>query len=557
MMEVMDNGGGAAASETLLLEVVGPRLLQYVLDLDETSITGYFQGSPLGEPREAVLRELALLLGQLIPEPDADPFLRQMQLDVLGTYDPQGETSYINTLRVRCGGSISAGTASDPVVAHLLPVARDMYPLFLLPPPPEPAFNAFAPSMARSLFHHPGKALFEGAVMDDPELSRLFSEQSEHAGRSGQFMSSAGRGGGIQLAMFADLLIRSSWSWLKLDSEAPGLDDFLAATATSVDRIRDAVMGRAVSVPVRIGLAGVKLPANASPVILPWGEMRASRELDREMVPSSIVGALSTTTAEGVQIVIDYSGDVVVETEIPYQIEIGQHDIHAGWPPHLRGFEVIQRRIESIQLGLLLAISDHPQPMVVLAWQRTLDPLSQGSGVSWSDTRRTPNLVPYQLAADGLNDWAHWIADVDTRRVASVEVAIRRTIRAAVERSDPSDALVDAVIAWENLVGSREGEPTLRVTAALAWLLEDDPGNRRTRQTALKKLYNLRSDVVHGNRPLDGPEAVQGSRDARSVAVDALRKLFRDRPELLQECGDGSERSLRLMLGKATPPTQP
>lgn len=45
---------------------------------------------------------------------------------------------------------------------------------------------------------------------------------------------------------------------------------------------------------------------------------------------------------------------------------------------------------------------------------------------------------------------------------------------------------------------------------------------------------------------------MQGSRDARAVAVDALRKLFRDRPELLRECGDGSEWGLRLMLGKAS-----
>lgn len=545
----MDNGGGEAANETLLLEVVGPRLLQYVLNSDEASITGHFRGSPLGEPREAVLRELALVLGQLIPEPNADPFLRQMQLDALGTYIPQDATSYINTLRVRCGGSISAGASSDPVVSLLLPVARDMYPLFLLPLPPEPAFNAFAPSMARSLFQHPGRASVDDAVMNDPELNRLFPEDSEHAGRSGQFISSAGRGGGIQLAMFADLLIRSSWSWLKLDSEAPALREFLEGVATSVNRIRDAVMGRSVSVPVRIGLTGVKLPDNAPPVVLPWGTLRATRDLDREMVPSSIVGALSTTTAEGVQVVIDYSGDIVLETEIPYRIELGQHDITAGWPQRLRGFEVIQRRIESIQLGLLLAISSDPQPMVVMAWQRVLDPLSQGAGMSWNDTRRTPNLVPHQLAQETLHEWAQWITDVDARRVPTVEVAIRRTIRSAVERSDPSDALVDAVIAWENLVGSREGEPTLRISAALAWLLEDDPASRRTRQTALKKLYQLRSDVVHGNRPLNGPEAAQGSREARMVAVEALRKLFRERPELLRECGDGSERSLRLMLG--------
>ena len=219
------------------------------------------------------------------------------------------------------------------------------------------------------------------------------------------------------------------------------------------------------------------------------------------------------------------------------------------WPQRLRGFEVVQRRIESIQLGLLLAISDDPQPMVVMAWQRLIDPLSHGAGVSWSDTRRTPNLVPYQLADEEVNQWAQWITDVDSRRVASVEVAIRRTIRAAVERSDPSDALVDAVIAWENLVGSREGEPTLRVSAALAVLLEEEASLRRARQKVIKDLYALRSDVVHGNRPLGLEEASKASREARGIAVDALRKLIRDRPELLEKCSDSGDRSLTLIVG--------
>jgi hypothetical protein len=549
----MDNGGGEAANETLLLEVVGLRLLQYVLNSDEASITGHFQGSALGQPRESVLRELATVLGQLIPEPNADPFLRQMQLDALGTYIPQDATSYINTLRVRCGGSIPVGESTDAVVRLVLPIARDMYPLFLLPPPPEAAFRAFAPSMARSLFQHPGRAAIDEAVISDPELSRLFPEVSEHTGRSGFFISSTGRGGGIQLALFADLIIRGSWSWLTLNSEEPTLREFLVAVETSINRIRDAVMGRSVSVPVRVGLTGVKLSDRSSSIVLPWGTMRATRDLDRELIPSSIIGALSTTTADGAEVVIDYSGDIVVEMEIPYRIELGHHDITASWPRHLRDFELVQRRIESIQLGLLLAISSDPQPMVVTAWTRVLDPLAQGVGLGWNDTRRTPNLVPHQLTRAITHDWAQWITDVDAGRVPTVEVAIRRTIRSAAERSDPSDALVDAVIAWENLVGSREGEPTLRISAALAWLLEDDAASRRSRQTAVKKLYQLRSDVVHGNRPLDGPEAVQGSRDARMVAVEALRKLFRDRPELLRECGDGSERSLRLMLGSKPP----
>jgi hypothetical protein len=549
MMENLNHGAGASASETLLLEIVGLRFLEYVLNEDEAAIRAHFQGSALEAPREDVLGELVMVLGQLIPDPDTDSFLRQIQLDALGTFDEKAQTSYINTLRARCGGSIDAGLPGDPVVSRLLPVARDMYPLFLLPLPPGPFATAFAPSMARSLFNHPGRRAFDDAVLVDPELTQLFPDGTEHIERSGQFRSSAGRGGSVQLAMFAELLMRNTWAWLKVDTASPTLGQFLAAVATSVGLVRDAIMGRSVEVPLRIGLTGVKLPENSPEVALPWGKLRAVRELDREMVPSSIIGALSTTTAEGVQVVIDYSGDVVFEMDIPYEIELGHVEIGAEWPQHLRGFETVQRKIESIQLGLLLAISRERQPMVVVAWQRTLDLLAHGTAMSWSDTRRTPNLVPYQLTPAEVQAWSQWTADVDGGRVASIEVAIRRTIRAAVERADPSDALVDAVIAWENLVGSRQGEPTLRISAALAWLLEDDPSARRTRQTALKRLYDLRSDVVHGNRPLGGSEAAQGSRDARAVAVEALRRLLRDRPEVLRECRDGAERSLRLMLG--------
>ncbi len=548
-MENVNHGVGASANETLLLEIVGPRFLEYVLNEDEAAIRGHFRGSTLGAPREGVLVELVTVLGKLIPEPDADPFLRQIQLDALGTFDQTAQTSYVNTLRAKCGGSIDAGLSTDPVVNSLLPVARDMYPLFLLPLPPGPAAAGFAPSMARSLFNPPGRRSFDDVVLTDQELARLFPDGTEHIERSGQFRSSAGRGGGVQLVMFAELLMRSSWAWLKLDTEIPTLAQFLEAVTASLVRVRHAIMGRPVEVPVRIGVTGVKLPENSPEVTLPWGQLRAVRELDREMVPASIVGGLSTTTAEGVQVVIDYSGDVVIEMNIPYKIELGSIAIGTEWPQQLRGFEEVQKRIESIQLGLLLAISRDLQPMVVFAWQRTLDPLAPGSGMSWSDTRRTPNLTPYQLTPQEVQAWSEWIVDVDRGRVPGIEVAIRRTIRAAVERADPSDALVDAVIAWENLVGSRQGEPTLRISAALAWLLEDDPSSRRTRQAALKKLYELRSDVVHGNRPLVGAEAVQGSRDARAVAVEALRRLLRDRPELLRECRDGAERSLRLMLG--------
>ena len=121
-------------------------------------------------------------------------------------------------------------------------------------------------------------------------------------------------------------------------------------------------------------------------------------------------------------------------------------------------------------------------------------------------------------------------------------------VQAATDRSDPSDALVDAVIAWENLVGSRRGEPTLRVSAALAWLLDPGTEARKQRRKTLSGLYELRSDVVHGNRFLPARVASEKSREAVQIALEALRVLFNDRTELLRECSNGDERSNRLII---------
>lgn len=64
------------------------------------------------------------------------------------------------------------------------------------------------------------------------------------------------------------------------------------------------------------------------------------------------------------------------------------------------------------------------------------------------------------------------------------------------ERRNPDDALLDAVIAWENLVGADEGETTLRITTALAWLLNRSPSERAATEERLRVLYRLRSPGV-------------------------------------------------------------
>ena len=122
-----------------------------------------------------------------------------------------------------------------------------------------------------------------------------------------------------------------------------------------------------------------------------------------------------------------------------------------------------------------------------------------------------------------------------------------RTLLAALERRDPSDALLDAVIAWENLVGADEGETTLRITTSLAWLLTSRATDRDAMQKKLRDLYRLRSRIVHGSTKITPRDAAERYQEALSITFAALRVLFQKRPDLLQET-TSSARSRRLML---------
>jgi uncharacterized protein with HEPN domain len=69
----------------------------------------------------------------------------------------------------------------------------------------------------------------------------------------------------------------------------------------------------------------------------------------------------------------------------------------------------------------------------------------------------------------------------------------------------------------------------------MAWLLGSDASDRSKRQIEYKKLYGLRSNVVHGSAKVDANKIAEASRDAAKISMSALRELFEHRPDLLAE----------------------
>ncbi|GAA1545106.1 HEPN domain-containing protein [Nocardioides humi] len=106
-----------------------------------------------------------------------------------------------------------------------------------------------------------------------------------------------------------------------------------------------------------------------------------------------------------------------------------------------------------------------------------------------------------------------------------LDIALTRIIRASSERRDPVDVLIDAVVAWENMFGSKT-ETTFKVCAAISWLLEPDD---RTKRLAMfnkaKTIYDARSDVVHGAAIAQPDKQRELAQEALEIATGAYRAI--------------------------------
>lgn len=273
-------------------------------------------------------------------------------------------------------------------------------------------------------------------------------------------------------------------------------------------------------------------------------------EAERQAAPASLEGAVSGTDQDGKHVTVSYGGELVLEMELPFAVLARSEDqVDTGQWPKLPGADDLRHRLEAVQLGALRAVARPLGSLVIArpAWTWVADPLGHGRNIGWWDTRSAPAFMPYELQPDDCAELERWCERIDTHRSAAINIAIRRVISAAHERTEPADRLVDAVIAWENLFGTSEGEPRLRITAAMAWLLEDQAPARVALQGSLKTLYDARSKIVHGGVVKDQLIAEQAN-DALGYALKALAALLRDRPDVLR-LPDGAARSLRLILG--------
>lgn len=360
---------------------------------------------------------------------------------------------------------------------------------------------------------------------------------------------SAGTAGGVQLGLFGPSIVSAAFERAAARASQPTFDDLLRELPTALSAARDAMAGKEVTALALAGLTGVLLPKSHTTIAARWGRVRAAQEYDTPpLFGQSKSPSITMAQPDGTTLVLSDAGDIVVEMSVPFSARIAE-----AWRPGSlpalgtpRSQLELQRRMTEVRLAFALSNHGPEQPVLLPSWQRLVEPVGSASSSGSYNLSAFRQRTPTQLSAEQVAEWGRWIALLDGLEVDNLGHAPQRLLRALNERQDPIDALIDAVIVWEALFGTHD-EITFRVCGSLARLLHSDVEKRLNFMASAKKIYGMRSRIVHGSNSIK-PEAIHQARDeAIGIAARAIRILVTERKDLLQ-IKDSSARSARIMM---------
>jgi hypothetical protein len=326
-------------------------------------------------------------------------------------------------------------------------------------------------------------------------------------------------------------LLSSANKQLYVQGIARTESSFTRAVLENYDELKRALRGERIRVYVVRGIAGIKLDPSQK-ISTPWGTIRGVDTHDTHPVAFPGHSGPKTTA--------------LLVSPLLVPISITRAPDSPPLPPDSKDLEEFVRVQILTPLVFALASSQHDNPMApILTFQTTIPPFFDNAGYSapLSPNPFIPTSTITSSDSKRIEDLARTLYDNyhDSLQIASI-----RVVSAISQRLDKSDALIDAVTAWENLVGTRN-ETAYRVTAALTLLLEPDRDKRITLRKQLTEIYEVRSRVVHG-ATVDGEDIAKASETAIHIALTAMLELYKRGGDWLSM--KSSQRSERLILGQ-------
>ncbi len=325
----------------------------------------------------------------------------------------------------------------------------------------------------------------------------------------------------------AGLLAASCFDLLVAD-EPMNHESISTAVIANINRLRKIGSGEEVDCAFVVGLDGFAMPPEAN-LRSRIGVIREAGVLGEAMARFGRQAANVLCGRFGMRIRIVQPGELPPENQA------------------LENVARVRRLVLVARLAVILADSNVGDPLKPLPGLHIVTApymgFMGGMTAPQLDSPRLPRPLP--LTSEEMTGVVTWIDLLTTRSAKNVNIALERIVAATADRITNEDILIDSVMAWENLVGT-DGESTFRVTASLSRLLEANPATRRQRHQELKKVYSLRSRVVHGE-PTTASAVREGASKALDVAKEAVAAIFTQQPWLLDHASS-AERADAILL---------
>ncbi|WP_330320549.1 HEPN domain-containing protein [Streptomyces clavifer] len=474
-----------------------------------------------------------------------DETIRRFNLAATLSYSESHGSSPANAWRLHCGGEIPTIQSDDSLEMNLLLLGVDTYPQLLLP---NASGDDRMPFTGVMTFNNPNHRRTVKEILLDRDLHRLFpgvtdseSYQGDGIDITSEVIWSNGSGGGLQLAMLPESIIR--YSTLRLRDPST-LEQFLNALRNALTLARTLARKKETAIPGLIGMAHIEL-SNTPMIEFEGGEIRKPSSRDSQCLMG----------AEHVTAILEVSAPIkLLSIRGPSSTAGDSHnaDHWARWDTHQSDFEKHRRKfrrtVDLARLALLLSSPAEKYIAPTEVASTVLNPLAYGMSVGVSHLRNPVSMFGScaldEEVARSVQAWSLRL----TEHPPKLDMTMRRLLSSVSSRLSPMDAFVDAVVCWENMFGTGEGEVVFRLSGALAHLLQpNDRAARKELFDEVKSLYSIRSKLVHGAAEPSDQDAIGHMNRSIDIAMQALSKLY-DHPELLK-ANDSSVRGRMILIG--------
>ncbi|MFC4602734.1 hypothetical protein [Rhodococcus kronopolitis] len=499
--------------------------------------------------QRAVIAEATALMTPLLEIADSDR--RRIAIaQQFGGYVSDLGTSRATDWHVRCGGRVPETADDSTVEAAFRILARDFLGFRLLG----------TTHISAVLDGHPvAKSLFSRFTDDEP-LGRLFEEAVAGSAATGPEalmnaecprwaalfpLWSDGNHSTLQFHTIPGDILNSAvvTKYATIDV----VEAVQESTIALLDLARCLSAGETVTATTYVGLAGLRLEDEVQEIGFERIRLRRSTPLD----PGCLNGTSQVWTIAEIDTALRCLDNKVQESSRP-----GDPPSFAFVERSAEHTEIIEAhhkflasQLERLRFSVLLSSGVEDALATTATFSTTANPMT-GTATPARSTR-PHNSSAHELSreiADSLSTWLPRVMAMPEH----LSLPMRRLLRAAAERDDPVDSLVDAVVCWEGLFGANP-EIKFQVTGAMSVLLEpSDMEKRQSLYKVLGDIYGRRSQVVHGSvevgaRKFTQTDAAEQAQQTVSLGIAAFRAVL-ESPHLTDE-SESRLRSRRILLG--------